>query len=92
MSFQNAKDCTNVKRKNDYRNISADPVIKESEAERIRIYSEVDIDYAVFRKTDQEKLRLKHEKAAVKSGIKRRRIRPNKAERYRLCLAKQENK
>ena len=80
MSSQNDLNCTNVKRKNDYKSIRPDPVIKEGEGKRkrIRINSDIDIDREVSKKTEQEKQRLKAEKKALKTGINRKRIRPNK--------------
>ncbi|HAX61158.1 MAG TPA: hypothetical protein DCX95_01160 [Elusimicrobia bacterium] len=52
------------KRRNDYRNIIPDPEIPERIPGMKKITkSEFFIDYSVFKKTPEEKLRLKAEKA-----------------------------
>ena len=73
------------KKTNDYKSIRPDPVIKESEAERIRINSEIDIDREVFRKSANEKAILK---AAKKGIILKKKCRPNKLQRLQAAIEK----
>jgi hypothetical protein len=61
------------------------PAVKQ-EIERQRILEQVDIDFSVFKKTPEEKERLKREKLKVKYNLKR--IRPCKEERRRLWQVK----
>ena len=54
------------KKRRDYSKIKFDDIPEKVEPKRIRIFSHLIIDYSVFVKSPEEKLKLKLEKARTK--------------------------